>query len=42
MNACPYCEGELSSALVVANTALVGLMLQIKVFRASQKNTRPG
>ena len=34
MNACPYCEGELSSALVVANTALVGLMLQSKGFRA--------
>jgi uncharacterized protein len=31
---CPFCEGELNSALVVANTALVGLMLQIKVFRA--------
>ena len=34
MIACPYCEGELNSALVVANTALVGLVLQMKVFRA--------
>ncbi|MDN7024227.1 DUF555 domain-containing protein [Methanoculleus sp. FWC-SCC1] len=37
MIACPFCEGELNSALVVANTALVGLMLQIKVFRAESK-----
>ncbi len=34
MVACPYCEGELNTALVVANTALVGLVLQMKVFRA--------
>ncbi|MEG3055506.1 MAG: DUF555 domain-containing protein [Methanoculleus sp.] len=34
---CPYCEGELSSAIVVANTALVGLVLQIKVFRAESE-----
>jgi len=34
MIACPYCEDELNSALVVANTALVGLVLQMKVFRA--------
>jgi uncharacterized protein (UPF0212 family) len=34
MIACPYCEGELNTALVVANTALVGLVLQMKVFRA--------
>jgi uncharacterized protein len=31
---CPFCEGELNSALVVAQTALVGLMLEIRVFRA--------
>jgi uncharacterized protein (UPF0212 family) len=34
MLACPFCEGELNSALVVANTALVGLLLEMKVFRA--------
>lgn len=32
--ACPFCEAELSSAILVANTALVGLMLEMKVFRA--------
>ncbi|NYT05036.1 MAG: DUF555 domain-containing protein [Methanomicrobiales archaeon] len=32
--ACPFCEEELNSALVVANTALVGLLLEMKVFRA--------
>lgn len=32
--ACPYCEGTLSSAIVVADTALVGLVLEKKVFRA--------
>jgi uncharacterized protein (UPF0212 family) len=32
--ACPFCEKELSSAIVVADTALVGLMLEMKVFRA--------
>lgn len=37
MSFCPYCEGRLSSALIVANTALVGLMLQIKVFRAESE-----
>jgi uncharacterized protein (UPF0212 family) len=31
---CPFCEGELNSALVVANTALVGLSLEMKVFKA--------
>ena len=30
---CPYCEKELSSAIVVADTALVGLVLEMKVFR---------
>lgn len=34
MLACPFCEGELNSAIVVANTALVGLLLEMKVFRA--------
>jgi uncharacterized protein len=33
MLACPYCEKELSSAIVVADTALVGLVLEMKVFR---------
>ncbi|NLZ30800.1 MAG: DUF555 domain-containing protein [Methanomicrobiales archaeon] len=37
VSVCPYCGGELSSAIVVANTALVGLMLQIKVFRAESE-----
>jgi uncharacterized protein (UPF0212 family) len=32
--ACPFCEEELNSGLIVANTALVGLMLEMKVFRA--------
>lgn len=34
MLACPFCEGELNSALVVAKTALVGLLFEMKVFRA--------
>lgn len=34
MLACPFCEGELNSSLVVARTALVGLLLEMKVFRA--------
>jgi uncharacterized protein (UPF0212 family) len=34
MLACPFCEGELNSAIVVAGTALVGLSLEMKVFRA--------
>ncbi len=34
---CPYCERELNSAIVVANTALVGLILEMKVFRADSK-----
>jgi uncharacterized protein (UPF0212 family) len=32
--ACPFCDQELSSAIVVADTALVGLVLDMKVFRA--------
>ena len=31
---CPYCEETLCSAIVVADTALVGLVLEMKVFRA--------
>ena len=34
---CPYCEESLSSAIVVADTALVGLVLEMKVFRAESK-----
>jgi len=34
MLSCPYCENELNSALVIADTAFVGLLLQMKVFRA--------
>jgi uncharacterized protein (UPF0212 family) len=30
---CPYCEETLSSAIVVADTALVGLVLEMTVFR---------
>ena len=37
MLACPFCEGELNSALVVAKTALVGLLLDMKVFRADSE-----
>jgi uncharacterized protein (UPF0212 family) len=34
MLACPFCDRELSSAIVVADTALVGLVLEMSVFRA--------
>jgi uncharacterized protein len=34
---CPYCEETLSSAIVVADTALVGLILEMKVFRSESK-----
>ncbi|MDI6718198.1 MAG: DUF555 domain-containing protein [Methanomicrobiales archaeon] len=37
MLSCPSCETELGCALVVADTALVGLLLQIRVFRAESK-----
>lgn len=37
MLVCPFCERELSSAIVVADTALVGLVLEMKVFRAESK-----
>jgi uncharacterized protein (UPF0212 family) len=38
MLSCPFCEGELNTALVVANTALVGLLLEMKVFRADSSD----
>ena len=31
---CPHCGEDLHSALIVANTAIVGLLLQMRVFRA--------
>ena len=34
---CPFCEEELSNALVVANVGLVGLCLDMKVFKADSK-----
>jgi uncharacterized protein (UPF0212 family) len=34
---CPYCEETLSSAIVVAGTALVGLVLEMTVFRGESK-----
>jgi len=34
---CPFCRKDLSSALVVAGTALVGLLLQMQVFRAESE-----
>jgi hypothetical protein len=34
---CPFCGKDISSALVVAGTALVGLLLQMKVFRAESE-----
>jgi uncharacterized protein (UPF0212 family) len=37
MLACPFCERELDSALLVAKTALVGLLLEMRVFRAESK-----
>ena len=37
MLACPFCDGELNSAIIVANTALVGLMLEMRVFRADSE-----
>ncbi|MBP1929913.1 uncharacterized protein (UPF0212 family) [Methanolinea mesophila] len=37
MLACPFCEGELNSAIIVAKTALIGLSLEMKVFRADSK-----
>lgn len=37
MLSCPFCEQDLSSAIVVADTALVGLLLEMKVFRAESR-----
>lgn len=34
LSSCPFCDQDLSSAIVVADTALVGLLLEMKVFRA--------
>ena len=34
---CPFCRKDLSSTLVVAGTALVGLLLQMRVFRAESE-----
>jgi uncharacterized protein (UPF0212 family) len=34
---CPYCEESLNCALVVANTGLVGLVLEMKVFKAESE-----
>lgn len=35
--ACPFCENELNSGLMIATTALVGLLLEMKVFRAESE-----
>jgi uncharacterized protein (UPF0212 family) len=35
--ACPFCENELNSGLLVANVGLVGLLLEMKVFRAESE-----
>jgi hypothetical protein len=34
---CPFCRKDLSSTLIIAGTALVGLLLQMKVFRAESE-----
>ena len=34
---CPYCDESLSCALVIANTALVGLLLEMRVFKAESE-----
>ncbi len=34
---CPYCEESLNCALVVANTGLVGLVLEMKVYKAESE-----
>lgn len=34
MTICPFCEQELAKALIVGNIALVGLTLEMKVFKA--------
>lgn len=37
MMGCPYCEESLSCALVIANTGLVGLLLEMRVFKAESE-----
>jgi uncharacterized protein (UPF0212 family) len=37
MSACPYCEESLNCGLVVANTGLVGLILEMKVYKAESE-----
>lgn len=37
LSGCPSCGESLNCALVVANTALVGLALEMKVFRAESE-----
>jgi len=37
MLSCPFCENELNSALVVADTAIVGLQLSMKVYNAESE-----
>lgn len=34
---CPFCENELNNGLLVANVGLVGLTLEMKVFKAESK-----
>jgi uncharacterized protein (UPF0212 family) len=34
---CPFCEQELNNALLVGNLALVGLILEMKVFKAESE-----
>lgn len=36
--ACPYCRNEINSAIVIAKTGLVGLLLSMKVFNAESKD----
>ncbi len=35
--ACPFCEEELPSTLVIAHTALVGILLEMKVYKAESE-----
>jgi Uncharacterized protein conserved in archaea len=37
---CPYCEEELPCTLVVAKTALVGIKMEMKVYKADPRNTQ--
>jgi len=34
---CPFCERELNNGLLVANVGLIGLTLEMKVFKAESK-----